>query len=137
MVEMSIVYTGEMHCELTHGPSKTKIETDAPVDNGGTGAKFSPTDLMGASLASCVLTTMAIMMKNQGIAVDIKGATARVNKEMQANPRRVARLPVEVTMPPGIPAEHRRRLEAAANGCPVHHSLHPEIDAPITIIYPD
>ena len=61
MVEMSIVYQGEKHCELTHGPSGSKIETDAPRDNMGRGERFSPTDLMGAALASCVLTTMAIV----------------------------------------------------------------------------
>jgi putative redox protein len=137
MVEMSAVYTGNLRCEIVHGPSKTVIETDPPVDNGGSGAKFSPTDLLGASLVGCILSTMAIMLKNNGINVDIKGARARVTKEMQASPRRVKSLPVEVTMPAGIPQEHRRRLEAAANGCPVHHSLHPEIHAPITIVYPD
>ena len=58
MVKMSATYTGQKHCELTHFPSQSTIETDAPKDNQGKGERFSPTDLMGASLASCILTTM-------------------------------------------------------------------------------
>ena len=135
MVEMFALYTGDKHCEITHGPSRSSIETDAPRDNQGKGERFSPTDLMGASLASCILTTMAIMAERDGL--DIRGAKARVTKEMHANPRRIARLPVDVEMPKGISAKDRVRLEAAAHSCPVHRSLHPEIDAPIRFTYPD
>jgi uncharacterized OsmC-like protein len=135
MVEMTALYTGEKHCELTHGPSSSVIETDAPKDNQGKGERFSPTDLMGASLASCILTTMAIMAERDGL--DIRGAKARVTKEMNPQPRRVARLPVEIEMPKGISARDRERLEAAANSCPVKRSLHPDVEAPIRFSYPD
>ena len=135
MVEMFAEYTGEKHCELTHGPSRSRLETDAPKDNQGRGERFSPTDLMGAALASCVLTTIAIMAEKDGIV--LKGMKARVTKEMHPSPRRIARLPVEVTMPPGVSARDRARFEAAAHACPVHKSLSPEVDAPITFNYPD
>ncbi len=135
MVEMNIVYQGELHCELTHGPSKTVIETDAPKDNMGKGEKFSPTDLVGAALGSCILTTMAIAAQRHNF--EIKGAKARVTKEMNPNPRRIASLSVEVTMPAGVPQAERARLEHIAHGCPVHKSLHPEVQMPITFTYPD
>lgn len=135
MVQMSVTYQGQKHCELTHGPSQSKIETDAPKDNNGLGEKFSPTDLMGAALASCILTTMAIVAERDGI--DMTGATAEVEKHMHTSPRRVARLPVKVTMPKGIPQDHRNKLKNVAEVCPVHKSLHPDIEAPIEIIYPD
>ena len=137
MVVMQVVYKGEKHCELTHGPSGSVIETDAPKDNNGRGEKFSPTDLMGAALGSCVLTTMAIMAEKDSGTIDLRGARARVVKEMNPNPRRIARLPVEVEMPKGIKPEDRKRLEAAAHTCPVHRSLHPDVQAPITFVYPD
>ncbi len=135
MVEMKIRYLGEKHCELTHGPSGSKIETDAPKDNQGRGESFSPTDLMGASLASCVLTTMAIMAERDGI--DLRDAKAVVGKEMHANPRRIARLPLKVWMPKGLTPKDRQRLEAAAHSCPVKRSLHPEIEAEIEFVYVD
>ena len=135
MVEMSVIYLGEKHCELTHGPSNSKIETDAPKDNNGRGENFSPTDLVGAALASCILTTMAIMAEKDGLS--IKGARARVTKEMQSNPRQIAKLPVTVEMPEGLSATDRKRLEAAAYTCPVHRSLGADVQAPITFHYPD
>ncbi len=135
MVEMSVLYLGEKHCELTHGPSQSKIETDAPKDNNGRGENFSPTDLVAAALASCVLTTMAIMAEKDGVS--FVGAKARVTKEMQASPRQIAKLPVVIDMPKGISATDRKRLEAAAHACPVHRSLSPEVQAPISFNYPD
>jgi putative redox protein len=135
MVPSTLIYKGELHCELTHGPSQSTIETDAPVDNNGRGAKFSPTDLIGAALSSCVVTTMAIVAERDG--VNMVGATAYVEKHMNPNPRRIARLPLVVKMPAGVPVEYRQKLKNAAETCPVHKSLHPDIDSPIEIIYPD
>lgn len=139
MVQMSVVYQGGKHCELSHGPSGSRVETDAPKDNAGKGERFSPTDLVGAALASCVVTTMAIMAEREGAnGPDLRGMTAEVSKEMtSAPPRKIARLPVRVNMPAGLSPEWRKRLEAAAHGCPVHRSLAPEVDAPIEFIYPD
>lgn len=135
MVEMTAFYTGEKHCELKHGPSGSSLETDAPRDNHGRGERFSPTDLVAAALASCVLTTMAIMAERDG--VELKGASARVGKEMSPQPRRISRLPLTVTMPSGIAADQRRRLEAAAYACPVHKSLSSDVEIKIDFIYPD
>jgi putative redox protein len=135
MVEMHAKYIGEKHCEIVHVPSTSVIETDAPKDNQGRGERFSPTDMVGAALATCVLTTMAIMAERDGI--NMNGATAHVSKIMNANPRRIAKLPVIVQMPAKIPKEARAKLEAAAHACPVHRSLHPDVEAPIEINYPD
>lgn len=134
MVEVTMRYEGELHCTATHTPSGSTLPTDAPVDNNGKGESFSPTDLMATALGTCVLTTMAIVANNLG--VDMQGATASVTKEMAPKPpRRIARLTCLVTMPPGIAHEHHERLTHAANHCPVHQSLHPDIDAPITIAW--
>lgn len=136
MVRMKVEYQGEKHCESTHEPSGSKISTDAPKDNQGKGELFSPTDLVGAALGSCILTVMAIVAERDGIV--LKGATAEVQKEMIAQPyRRIAKLPVTIKMPAGVPHESRKKLENAAHTCPVHKSLHPDIESPISFIYPD
>ncbi|MDE2292023.1 MAG: OsmC family protein [Elusimicrobia bacterium] len=134
MVNMSAVYAGELRCELTHGPSGSRVATDAPKDNMGRGEAFSPTDLVGAALAACVLTTMGIVAKRHGIAFE--GARAEVSKEMVADPvRRIGSLPVKVTMPRSLAPDHRARLENAARTCPVHRSLHPDVRAEISFEY--
>jgi uncharacterized OsmC-like protein len=133
MVSMSIVYSGEKHCQLTHGPSQSMIETDAPKDNQGRGEKFSPTDLMGAALGSCILTTMAIVAERD--EVSLVGVRAEVVKEMLAQPRRIGALRTKIYLPNQIPQSYRAKLENAAHHCPVHKSLHSEVEASLTFIY--
>jgi putative redox protein len=133
MVKMSVVYQGDYHCDLTHGPSNSHLETDAPKDNMGKGERFSPTDLVGAALASCILTTIAIVAKRDGVSLE--GARAEVQKEMNPSPRRIGALPVKVWLPKSVPVDYRPKLMATAHACPVHKSLHPDIQAPIEIIY--
>ena len=136
MVQITTRYTGGKSCVLTHGEGAT-ITTTAPKDIGGAGGAtaFSPTDLVAAGLASCILTTAAMFAERHGISLD--GASATVEKHMTVAPapRRIARLPVVVTLSASIPAEMRPRIEAAGNSCPVHASLHPEVEKPITYRY--
>ena len=133
MVKMNVVYQGDFHCELTHGPSGSKLETDAPKDNQGRGERFSPTDLVGAALASCVVTTMAIVAKRDG--VPFEGARAEVSKEMTVAPRKIGALPLRVILPKSIPQDYRAKLEEIAHTCPVHRSLHPDVKVDVTFVY--
>lgn len=132
MVEMKLVYEGGLHTTAEHGPSRAVIETDAPLDNQGKGEAFSPTDLLAAALASCMLTTMAIVADREGWRIE--GAKARIEKHMELQPkRRVGRLVVELDLPAGLPAEARTRLESTARGCPVAESIHPDTRVDLTL----
>jgi putative redox protein len=123
---MTTTYLGQLHCELQHGPSGRKIDTDAPKDNNGRGEAFSPTDLMGASLASCILTTIAISAEKEGIS--IKGSTIAIQKEMITDPhRKIGRFILDVKLPKSLDEKHRGKFEHIAVTCPVHRSLHPDI----------
>jgi putative redox protein len=134
MVEISVRYQGDLHCEATHGPSKTTLATDAPVDNQGKGESFSPTDLVATALGTCILTTMGILARRHDW--NIVGATAHVTKEMVNSPiRRIGRLATTIHLPEGLSEKARQILENGAHTCPVHKSLHPEIEAPITFTY--
>ena len=86
------IYIPEICAAAPHIQSGTIIETDAPTDNSGKGEKFSPTDLLCVSLATCMLTTMAI--KAAGLQVDITNAKADVTKHMLSDPRRVGKIEV-------------------------------------------
>ena len=131
-VQIDAVYQGSLGCTATHGPSGKTILTDAPVDNGGRGESFSPTDLVATALGTCILTILGLVADRHDL--DLRGTTVRVEKEMTASPlRRIARLRTVVTYPAGLrlDAEDAQRLQHAANHCPVHASLHESIDAPI------
>lgn len=131
MVKISATYEGELCCTAVHGPSASELQTDAPKDNEGLGRYFSPTDLVATALATCILTTLGIVARRRDI--DLKGARADVEKHMNAEPRRIGRLPVTLVIEGAFSDDEKAILERAARTCPVHRSLHPDIDAPITI----
>ncbi|NBY65825.1 MAG: OsmC family peroxiredoxin [Verrucomicrobia bacterium] len=134
MVKISVRYEGQLHCEAVHGPSGTKLATDAPVDNEGRGESFSPTDLVATALAACMATIMGIAAKRHSITLE--GMTIETSKEMSTDtPRRIVSLKSKVTIP--LPGSHpqRKLLEAAALGCPVHHSLDPKIAKPVEFVW--
>jgi uncharacterized OsmC-like protein len=130
MIEIQIDYQGELRCEARHGPSSTSLGTDAPVDNEGKGESFSPTDLLATSLGTCMATTMGIAARRK--EVDLGGMKIRVEKHMSADqPRRVSKLAVEITMPLSEDHPEGKLFQSTAHGCPVNHSLHPDIEVPI------
>ena len=135
MVEIQAVYEGGLHCRVTHGPSGQAFATDAPTDNQGKGEAISPTDLLAASLGSCILTVMGIVAERHHL--DLTGTTIEVQKEMANVPvRRVVRLSSTVIFPRCFSHGERTLLERAAKSCPVHHSLHPDIAVPLAFVYP-
>ncbi len=134
MVETTVRYLGNLRCDAVHAPSRSTIQTDAPVDNHGKGERFSPTDLVGAALATCMATLMGIHAGKLGI--DLTGMTVRCEKEMtKSAPRRIASLRTVVTVP--LAADHPQRavLERAAEDCPVRKSLDASVETPIEWVY--
>lgn len=127
MVEIKLNYEGDLHCNAVHGPSGTTLATDAPVDNNGRGESFSPTDLVATGLGACMATVMGIVAKRKEIPLE--GLNVTVRKFMTTDtPRRIAKLEVDLDMPLSADHPERKLLEATGLGCPVHHSLHPDIE---------
>jgi uncharacterized OsmC-like protein len=122
-----VTYTGELRTLATHLQSGSVIETDAPTDNHGKGERFSPTDLIGTSLAACMLTTMAIRAKE--LEPRLRNVVTETEKIMSAAPRRISGINITFHWP----AEHqyspeeRMLLEDIAWSCPVKESIHPDI----------
>ena len=136
MVNIDIVYEGELHCSLKHVPSGAVIATDAPKDNHGKGEAFSPTDMVAGALGACMLTIMGIVAKRHEL--NLEGTKVQVTKEMVTEPaRRIGKLTVTFQIPAGVPASKREVLERAALTCPVHKSLHPDIEIPVSFNYAD
>jgi putative redox protein len=134
MVTIDIEYRGELRCEAVHGPSGIRLSTDAPKDNMGKGESFSPTDLVATALGTCMLTLMGIAARS--LNVDLTGARVSVQKEMVATPmRRIGKLGVKISVPTKLTAEQRQKLEQAALTCPVHKSLHPDVQLPVEFVW--
>ncbi len=130
MSTAKVTYLGNLRTENQHLKSGNTFITDAPTDNNGKGAAFSPTDTVATGLANCMLTVMGIKARDMGVVLN--GATAIVTKTMSANPRRISKIEVVFEMPSNVDFKSQKILENTGNTCPVHHSLHPDIEKVIT-----
>ena len=133
MSTSKIIYKNNLRTEAQHIASGQKIITDAPLDNNGKGEAFSPTDLVATALASCMITIMAIAAEKNGI--NISETSASVKKVMGTNPRTISDIVIEIKMSKDLALKDRKRLEKAALACPVHKSLHPDMNKEITFSY--
>ena len=124
-LHFKVKYLSDLRTECSHIASNSMIHTDAPIDNEGKGEKFSPTDLVATSLASCMMTIMGIVAKRDN--VDLTGMEATVEKIMQQNPRRIAEIKINFSFSKKFDQSYREKLIRAARTCPVGLSLHPEI----------
>lgn len=130
-----IVYTGNLHTIAAHIASGSEITTDAPIDNGGNGAAFSPTDLVATALASCMLTIMGKAAATQDI--DIQNSYVEITKHMGTEPRAIKKIDANVFVmsTTSLSEKHKAILENAAKTCPVMHSLHPDIEKNLMFYY--
>jgi putative redox protein len=125
------IYLGALRTEALHVRSGVKITTDAPIDNQGKGEFFSPTDLVAAVLASCMLTIIGIAARTHGFNID--GTEAVVTKVMLSNPRRIGEVIIGFNFPDIVYTEKQKDIiELAARTCPVALSLHPDLKQSIT-----
>jgi uncharacterized OsmC-like protein len=126
MKTIETIYLGGFRTKALHVRSGNILITDAPVDNQGKGEYFSPTDLVAASLGSCILTTVGIVALREDFNID--DTTMSITKKMADNPRRIAEIIVEITFPKNNYTDlQKKQIEVTARGCPVARSLHPDV----------
>jgi putative redox protein len=127
----TIIYEGELRTVATHLQSGSIIETDAPLDNQGKAARFSPSDLVATALGSCMMTIMGI--KARDLAVDLRGMKISVQKIMKADPRRIGGIQLTFEFPDSLRLDDKQKtiLERSAHTCPVIYSIHPDIEVKV------
>lgn len=126
-------YCSNLRCELIHENSGSVIYTDAPVDNNGKGEKFSPTDLLAAGLASCMLIIIGIRADHKNILIG--RPKIAIEKTMKAKPRAIAKIRIELIFDVLIKEEEKNYLEKEARNCPVALSLSKEIEQEMVFKY--
>ncbi len=128
----TVLYNGGLRTTCTHLQSQSSFETDAPMDNNGKGERFSPTDLLATSLATCMVTVMGIKARSMGF--DLDGVKVDVEKKMKADPRRVGGINLTYTIPDTLQKLSEKDIAILKNvglTCPVQKSLHPDIEVNI------
>jgi len=135
MVEMTLTYDGDQRSTAVHGPSGTVLIIDAPVDNGGKGESYSPSDLVATGLGSCMLTYIGKAADRHGW--DVRGTRIVVQKDMVADPlRRIGRLVVDIHLTRDFDDKEMRILTNTVTTCPVKLSISDQIEVPITFHLP-
>ncbi len=129
MVRIDATYDGDLRCTATHGPSGAKLITDAPVDNHGKGASFSPTDLLATSMLTCIMTIIGIRANSRDI--DVNGMSGSVEKSMGSDPRRVAQLDVIIRLPNGLSDADKDWLKTEGCACPVCRSVSEQMEVDV------
>jgi putative redox protein len=94
------------------------IVTDEPERLGGTDQGPAPHELLAATLASCIATTIAMYAANRGW--DIGETAVDVDYDTESVPRRFA---IDVHLPDDLTPDQQRRLERVAKTCPVRRAL--------------
>ena len=136
MVEITAVYDGHQRSTAVHGPSGAILVTDAPIDNGGKGEGYSPTDLLVTGLGTCMLTYLG--KAGDRYDWDLRAARIVLKKEMIADPmRRVGRIVVDIHLPRSFDDKEMKVLTNAVTTCPVKLSISDLVEVPITFHLPE
>ncbi|HIP32774.1 MAG TPA: OsmC family peroxiredoxin [Crocinitomicaceae bacterium] len=126
MATSKVEYLGNLSTKCTHVKSGVEIITDAPIDNKGKGASFSPTDLMATSYASCLITIIGIYCQEH--AIEFNFCNAEVTKIMGSAPRRIAELQIDLDFTQNNWSDAiQKRVKRAGETCPVAKSVNSEM----------
>ena len=105
--------------------------TDQAVADGGTDAAATPTELLVASLASCVAFYTGRYLVRHGL--DRAGLAVTAEFAMAAGPARVGAVRLRITVPGGVPPQRVGALLAVASHCTVHNTLRQQPDVSIEL----
>lgn len=110
-----------------------RIAVDQPDAMGGDDTAPTPTELLVASLASCVAFYAGRYLTRHGY--DRTGLTVTADFDMATDrPARVSAVRIAIKAPTDVPEERLPAFLAVARGCTVHNTLHhaPEVDIELT-----
>lgn len=133
-VRLSGRYLGDKKVSVVHDDSGAEIRTAAPKDNQGDGTSFSPTDLVGAALGTCMVTLMALAAERNSINLG-QPQFSVLKKMSKEPPRRIAELALEFHLPAHLDPAARAIIEHAALTCPVSQSLAKETAIVTNFVY--
>lgn len=98
------------------------VLVDQPEANGGQDAAVTPTELLVASLTSCVAFYTGRYLLRHGLNRSGLAVTAEFTMA-SGRPARVGEMRLRISVPGGIPPQRRDALLAVASHCTVHNTL--------------
>nr|VFK58630.1 MAG: putative redox protein [Candidatus Kentron sp. UNK]VFK68498.1 MAG: putative redox protein [Candidatus Kentron sp. UNK] len=108
---------------------------DEPIDYGGADTGPSPYELLLAGLGACTAMTIRMYANHKklpleriSVLLDHEKIDARSCPECTTQKGKVDRITREIQIKGDLTPEQRKRIVAIANRCPVHKTIHGEID---------
>jgi len=127
-------HDGFQHCTAERHPDGNTIAMDCLYT--GKGEEFSPTNMVEAALGGCMLISMGTMAMRSNL--DISGTQIEVRISMTDKPKmRFCAIDISVAMPKKLSEKDRKRLEAAAEHCPIKHSFAGDVPISVEYVYTD
>jgi len=97
------------------------ITVDQPLADGGEDTAPTPTELLVASLASCVaFQARRYLARHQLPTTDL---TVTADYNLEPHPARVTDIRIDIQLPHAVPVERLDALLAVTRHCTVHNTL--------------
>ena len=126
--DLRVTYDRAQHAIAERLSRHKRVASAGCPATGGKDEEISPLQLVASGLSCCMLFAMGSVAERDG--VDLSGTTVESRIALtEASPRRIGAIELTFQLPGGIAPAERKKLEAAASTCPIHHSFHP--DTPI------
>ncbi len=132
MSTVKLMYDSDHHVTAIKEPQHKIVGVDCPYT--GDGAEFSPANLLSISLGSCMLLSIGVVA--QRARLDLSGTTVTVRFKEVADPfPHVAAIAYEVDIPHHFSAVDRRRIENAAELCPIKTNIGDDTEITVKFKY--
>ena len=112
-----------------------RLPGDEPEKYGGTDSGPSPYDLLSAALASCTVMTLNMYARRkrlplESVRVDVQHGKIHAEDclDCESEKGKIDRFVRMIHLQGDLTAEQRQRMLEIADRCPVHRTLHGEID---------
>jgi len=116
---MDIRFPGGLRVDALH--EGFWIRTDQSVAQGGGAAAPSPFDLFLASIGTCAGFYALRFCQQRNL--DTEGLSLSVTPQKAADGKRVARIRIEIALPPEFPEKYREAILRAVDQCSVKRHL--------------
>jgi len=131
MGKVEVVYDEIQHCTATRLKDNNIVEMDCPYT--GKGEEFSPGEMLGASVAGCMLIAIGAFAMRHNIDL----TNTRVDVETIMEQKRVGEINLVFNMPKNYSEEEKKMITRAGETCPIKHSFLPDVKVNVNYKYPD
>ena len=132
MNSLTLTYDGVQHATALKKPQQKSVEIDCPFT--GKGEELSPGNLLGISVAGCMLLSMGALAQRDHL--DLNGTVVDIELSETDKPfPHVNAVTLIFKIPSDFLASDRQKLERASGLCPIKASFRDETKISATFNY--